>query len=185
MGIERRYYKGELRVSEDTDSPKITGYAALYNSLSEDLGGFREVILPGAFDEVISDDVRALWNHDDSVVLGRTKSKTLRLWTDNIGLAYEITPPDTQSARDVVTLIKRGDIDGSSFGFLIGKDKWEERSGKAVRVISSFSKLYDVSPVTYPAYTDTQVALRSLETFQSSAVMQKNKNRLKIVEHST
>jgi len=184
---ERRYSQSEIRaIADDNGKVKITGYAALFNSLSEDLGGFREKILPGAFDAVLKDDVRALWNHDESIVLGRTKSGTLRLFTDDVGLGYEITPPDTQAARDLLVSIGRGDIDGSSFGFLVGKgnDSFSTDNGKTVRTIRSFSKLYDVSPVTYPAYTATSTDIE-VRSYKEYTEQEKNKLNLLRLRLST
>jgi HK97 family phage prohead protease len=146
--IERRYTSQPVLV--DGDSPKITGYAAVFNSPSEDMG-FIEQVDPHAFDNTLNDDVRALWNHDSSHVLGRTKSGTLRLSVDAKGLKYEIDPPDTQAARDLMTSMKRGDVDSSSFGFITNEDKWDYSTTPATRTLLSVS-LFDVSPVTYPAY---------------------------------
>lgn len=157
----------ELRVAkgEGDEGPKIRGYAAVFNQLSEDLGGFREKIAPGAFKKSMRGDVRALWNHDSSQVLGRTKSKTLRLEEDDKGLAIEIDPPDTQTARDLMHLIERGDVDQMSFGFRMIKDKWETEGGKDLRTLIEV-QLLDVSPVTFPAYPKTEVAVRGLEAWR-------------------
>lgn len=110
----------ELRMSAEGEAerPQITGYAAVFNTRSALLfGSFVEEIAPGAFDDVLGDDVRALFNHDPNFVLGRTRSNTLRLEVDSRGLAYTIDPPDTQTVRDLVlTPLKRGDVTGSSFG---------------------------------------------------------------------
>ena len=98
--------------------PMIVGYAATFNQSAEIGGYFTEVIAPGAFaDAIAKDDVRAVFNHDENLVLGRTKSGTLRLFEDAIGLRYEIDPPDTQTARDLIESMRRGDISQSSFAF--------------------------------------------------------------------
>ena len=171
MDIERRHFNSEIRIEEREGDqlPRITGYAAVFDKLSENLGGFREKIAPGAFDNILGDDVRALFNHDANHVLGRTKSGTLAIGIDANGLTYSIDPPDTQSARDLMASMKRGDIDQSSFGFTVDDDDWvEDDDGRTIRTIKKVSRLYDVSPVTYPAYPDTSAATRSLDKFKES-----------------
>ena len=126
--------------------------------------------MPGAFAESIStDDIVALFNHDVSAVLGRTRPGTLRLREDPQGLAYEVDVPDTQLARDLVTLIERGDIAGNSFRFQTLADEWErgENGEPDIRTLVKV-RLQDVSPVTFPAYPQTDVALRSLEEWRQS-----------------
>jgi hypothetical protein len=148
------------------EARKIVGYAAVFNSLSEDLGGFREMIMPGAFARAIEeDDVRALINHDSNLVLGRNIAGTLRLFEDEIGLRYEIDPPDTQAARDLIISLDRGDIDQSSFGFQAMEESWrnpDEDNPLPIRILHE-NRLFDVSPVTYPAYHATSVAARALD----------------------
>ena len=163
--IERRNFQvSELRSITDGDGLRhITGYAAVFNSLSEDLGGFREKIDPGAFAKTIgADDVRALWNHDSNHVLGRNKSGTLLLSEDKRGLKIDIMPPDTQFARDLMISIDRGDVDQMSFGFRTISQRWEGEYPDETRTLMEV-QLFDVSPVTFPAYPDTEVGLRSLE----------------------
>lgn len=165
--IERRAFDAEFRVEGD-GAPKIIGYAAKFDTLSEEMWGFREKIARGAFATALGDsDVRALFNHDPNIVLGRNKAGTLVMVEDDIGLRYEITPPDTQTARDLVESIKRGDISQSSFAFAMkngGVEEWQELpDGKAIRTIKKVARLYDVSPVTYPAYPDTESGVRSAE----------------------
>ena len=154
----------ELRVTDD-DNPKITGYAAKFNKWSLDLGGFREKIQKGAFDEAVEkSDVRALKNHDPNLLLGRTSSGTLRLNTNARGLGFEIDPPDTATGRDTVTEIRRKDITGCSFSFTTAEDDWKYlEDGSVERTIIKVEELFDVGPVTYPAYPDTTVAARSME----------------------
>lgn len=160
---ERRAFHVDLRADGDDQSKKIVGYAAVFNSSSQDLGGFTEIIRKGAFAKTIQEsDVRALWNHNDDVVLGRTKSGTLTLSEDDQGLRIEIDPPDTQAARDLMALIGRGDIDQMSFAFRAVRDAYTKRGdGSILRELLEV-RLYDVSPVTYPAYEETTVNLRSL-----------------------
>ncbi len=155
----------ELSNDEDeTELPTIVGYAAKFDSDSQDLGGFVERIDRNAFDRALKEqhDVRALVDHDSSKIIGRSASGTLRMSTDNVGLRVEIDPANTQAGRDVVESIRRGDIDGMSFGFQVIRDAWAERDGVALRTIQDLS-LKDVSTVSFPAYPATEVALRSLE----------------------
>ena len=169
----------ELRSADDAEGKaKVRGYAAVFNKESENLGSdnyqFREIIEPGAFSDVLKDDVRALLNHDPNFILARSKAGegTLRIGQDETGLWYEFDAPDTQAGRDLMESLKRGDIDQSSFSFTVekGGQKWEEKEdpeGRTFikRTIQKIARLLDVSPVTYPAYQDATVALRSLQEF--------------------
>lgn len=156
--------------AEDDDGkmPMITGYAAVFDSETTIGGrdwGFREKIAKGAFAEAIkTSDVRALFNHDEDMVLGRLKAGTLRLKEDERGLRVEIDPPDTQDARDLITKMQRGDIDQMSFAFTMegGAQSWDESGDMPLRTIQRVGDLLDVSVVTYPAYVDTEAAARSL-----------------------
>lgn len=163
--VERRAYQHvEVRVSDEGDAPRIVGHAAVFGQLSEELGWFekfRERIEPGAFTETIKrDDVRALWNHNPDYVLGRNRAGTLRMREDDRGLAVEIDPPDTQWARDLLVSIRRGDVNQMSFGFEVLQDSWGMENGQKVRTLRKV-RLFDVSVVTYPAYPQTDVAVRS------------------------
>ena len=163
MKKEKRTYDAvELRVEGDT-TPAIRGYAAVFNSRSEDLGYFTEIVNPGAFSKTLNDgaDVRALFNHNPDFVIGRTKSGTLKLKEDNRGLFMDATIPETTWAKDLVVSIKRGDVSQMSFGFQTVKDSWSSVDGGQLRKLLEV-RLLDVSPVTYPAYTDTSVGVRSL-----------------------
>jgi len=163
--LERRFSPIVITLDEG-ENPTMRGHAAVVNSWSDDLGGFREMILPGAFSECLADDVRALKNHDSNMVMGRTKSGTLRIKEDAGGLAIENDPPDTTYSRDLQVSMRRGDIDQMSFAFSIleGGDSWKRSTdGMWERTISKIKRLYDVSYVTYPAYPSTDCALRSLE----------------------
>lgn len=162
---EVRFIPQEMRVKADEgESKKIVGYAAKFNSLSEEMWGFREQIAPGAFTEALKkSDVRALFNHDPNYVLGRQSAGTVSLTEDDVGLHYEIDPPDTQWARDIVSSIERGDIAESSFAFSMsgGVEEWDDSATPAIRTIKSVGNLYDVSPVTYPAYPEATTGVRS------------------------
>ena len=163
---------GELRFAQtEGEAPKIVGYAARFNQLSDVLGNFREQILPGFFDGIEADDVRALFNHDPNYVLGRSTAGTLKLAQDSEGLAVEIIPPDTTWARDLMKSIQRGDVTQMSFAFTVAEngDKWEKVDGNWIRTLIRKGHVYDVSPVTYPAYPQTSAAVRSkLETLQQT-----------------
>lgn len=163
LAIERRYFKAdEIRVSRSHGKQTIQGHAAVFHQLSEDLGGFREKIAPGAFADTLDADVRALFNHDRNFVLGRTTSGTLRMSEDKTGLKVEIDPPDTTVARDLMTSIERGDISQMSFGFRVKEDEWEQGIGDNPDIRTLLAvELFDVSPVTFPAYPQTDVGLRS------------------------
>jgi hypothetical protein len=175
MDIERRAFVVEgLTVETRADGKKtLRGHAAVFNQLSEDLGGFREQIAPGAFaDAVKTDDVRALFNHDANFILGRTVAKTLRLSEDARGLAVEIDPPDTQAARDLMTSMERGDVTQMSFGFSVrpgGQDWAKDDEGRVIRTLKKL-RLFDVSPVVFPAYPQTDIAVRELRSWQSAQI---------------
>lgn len=175
--MERRQISGdiELRIEEKG----ISGYAAIFDSISLPLGGFQERIAPGAFTAALgkNPDVRALFNHDQNFVLGRTSSGTLKLAQTAKGLRFEVPSlPDTSYARDMREMMTRGDVTQCSFGFTVpqGGDTWAEEmiDGKKtlVRTLRSIGQLLDVGPVAFPAYTATEVSFRdarkSLETWQ-------------------
>lgn len=173
---ERRYAAVELIVvrdeKRDNAPTKIMGHAAVFNSLSEDLGGFRERIMPGAFaDAIKSDDVRALFNHDKNFVLGRNRTKTLVLSEDARGLAIEIDVPQTQIIRDlVIAPIERGDVSQMSFGFQVrqnGQDWAMDAEKRMIRTLKKL-RLFDVSVVTFGAYPQTDVAVRDLRVYVES-----------------
>jgi HK97 family phage prohead protease len=194
MELERRYMSVSdmpeaFGLEERSDGrPMFRGLAAVFNSLSQDLGGFREVLLPGAFDAALarrqdgpgrpsaasrrSGDVIAVWNHDPSQLLGRTSSGTLRLSADDVGLRFEIDPPDTQLARDLTSLVRRSDVFGASFAFTVdpADETYEQTDGGAIRTIRNVSGLYDVSLVTNPAYMGTAASVRSYEAWRASTV---------------
>lgn len=147
-----------------SESPVISGYAAVYNSESDLLYGFfREVIRPGAFDGSLGNDVRALWNHNASYVLGRTSAGTLDIRSDAKGLYFEVTPPNATWANDLVESIRRKDINQMSFGFMVNEDNWETlEDGTEMRELLNVD-LQEVSVVTFPAYQATSAGVRSID----------------------
>jgi HK97 family phage prohead protease len=166
----------ELRAVQLPDgqagAPMIAGYAAVFNTRSDLLGGFFvELIAPGAFDDVLAQDTRGLFNHDPNYLLGRTTSGTLRLTVDERGLAYEIDTPDTLTIRDlVVAPIARNDMTGSSFAMRVapGGDTWHEEDGVVIRTIYKVAELRDVGPVSFPAYPDSSAAQRSHDAWKQA-----------------
>jgi HK97 family phage prohead protease len=163
----------ELRA--DPASRQVTGIAAPYGVLSSDLGGFREQIKPGAFTRSLKENpnMRALYNHDSSCVLGTTKAGTLALWDDPRGLAFRIDLPATSYAQDLVVLMNRGDVGQMSFGFFTRADDWShDESENRIRTLLDVD-LREISIVGDAAYPDgTEAALRSLEHFQSHQTRQ-------------
>lgn len=164
-GVQTRFWSlDQLRVEARAEqAPVIIGHAALFNNRTVIGGSFYEEIEPGAFSKTIQEsDVRCLWNHDMNFVLGRTKSKTLQLNEDEKGLLIEDDPPQTQLVNDMVLEpIRRGDVDQMSFSFDAVRTEWiEQQNDFPVRKLLEV-RLYDVSPVTFPAYPDTDVAVRS------------------------
>jgi HK97 family phage prohead protease len=158
--------------SDDGALRKIVGYAAVFGKPSEDMG-FIETIRAGAFRKAIgTSDARALFNHDtDTLPLGRQSAGTLILREDDQGLYYEIMPPDTQSARDLMTSIERGDVRESSYGFTVAVDEWDFTDPEITRrEIIEIKEVHDVSPVVFAAFNDTSVALRKMEEHRKTAL---------------
>ena len=178
---ERRYLKiKEMRASTQEDEKILDGYAALFDT-EADMDWYREVIRPKAFNKTLSDgaDVRALQNHDPNYVLGRTKSETLKLAVDNVGLRFSITLPNTRFANDLWESVSRGDVDQASFGFQTIQDRWtySDVDGELpVRELLEV-KLFDVSVVTFPAYSQTTVSARDKFGVDFEKVAEKIKNK--------
>lgn len=166
QNMERRCLTaGEMRVEDGDTGKRLVGYAAVFNSLA-DIGYFKEQIKPGAFAESIGkDDIRALVDHESCLILGRNKASTLRLKEDDKGLLCDIDVPDTMMGRDILVSVGRGDVTGMSFAFRTIQQQWdygpEDKKEPPIRTLEKV-KLFDVSVVTYPAYPDTTVAVRSL-----------------------
>ena len=143
----------------------VTGYAAVYDVLSNDLGGFRERIAPGAFRTVLDAgaDVRCLLNHDPNMVLGRTRAGTLRLSDEQRGLRFECDLPETRT--DLAESVRRGDLDGASFRFEVASDRWDGD----VRTVQDIRTLHDVSIATHPAYPVASIEMRSRDPHPAPA----------------
>jgi hypothetical protein len=145
----------------------LSGHAAVFDEIGEGWG-FDEKIAPGAFRESLkNDDIRALWNHDTSIVMGRKKAGTLELREDDRGLHVEISPPDTEAMRGFIASIERGDVDQMSFGFEPVREEWDDVSDRndlkiPLRTLLEV-RLFEVSPVTFPFYEGTDIALRNFE----------------------
>jgi len=162
----------KLEKRADGQLPLITGYGAVFYQEGRDgteywlWDSFVERIDRSAFNRSVKeDDVRGLMNHDPNMLLGRTSSKTMRLSVDEVGLRYEIEPPDTQAGRDTVESIKRGDLTGSSFSFSILEERWkqDDSNGRTVSIRTLMDvQTYDVGPVTFPAYEATTTGVRHL-----------------------
>ena len=168
-GPSRRAMATQFRMEQgENGQRRMTGHGSVFNTPSQDLGGFREIIHPGAFDAALATaDVRCLFNHDPNLILGRTASGTLRVTTDPTGLAYDCDAPDTTYAADLAISMERGDVTQSSFAFLLdwtdegtqaegGSYEWEYRSATNEWFLHIYrvAELLDVSPVTYPAYLE-------------------------------
>ena len=160
--MERRHIKGDFEVRAGDTGDVIVGHAPVWNRYSQNLGGFVEQVAPGAGSRaIVEDDIRGLKNHDPSLLLGRNKSGTMRLFEDNVGLRFEIDVPDTTVGRDLVVSAKRGDITGASFSFRVIDQEWGVTdSDFPLRTIKSM-QMFDTGPVTFPAYLDSESGLRS------------------------
>lgn len=169
--VETRTFKIEYRNDDKGESRTVAGVAAVFESESNELGWFREKIMPGAFDDADMSDVRALFNHDPNQILARSKNNSLSLSITENGLEYSFDCPQTTCGNDCLENIRSGLIDQSSFAFTVSDYHWEEEKRDEnhidVRVITKIQKVYDVSPVTYPAYDDTSVAKRSFDKMKA------------------
>lgn len=167
--FERRYLPAEdLEVrGKSGEGATLIGHAAVFNRLSQNLGGFVEMVKPGAFRKTIQEaDIRALVDHESRLILGRNRAGTLTLAEDDEGLLAEIDIPDTSYARDLVTSIERGDVTQMSFGFTTVRDDWKTTEQDFPLRLLEEVRLFDVSPVTFAAYTDTSLTVeRALRSF--------------------
>jgi len=159
---EIRAFVTDFEVRFDSEKrPIIEGYPAVFDSLSADLGGFREKIAPGAFSSALKGDTYLFWNHNPDIVLGRKQAGTLKLTEDKRGLKIEAKPPEW--AKSYIETLQRGDVTSMSFGFIAEADEWDHK--KNIRTLTKIAELPEVSIVPFPAYsaTDVSVALRSKE----------------------
>lgn len=171
--MEKEYRKLEQNINQITDNRTIEGYACKFNSLSENLGGFYETIDSNALDGVIeTSDVFALINHDkERGILARSKKGvgTLILTIDEIGLKYKFEAPKTALGDEALEMVKRGDIDSSSFAFKVSKDSWvKQTDGTYIRTINQIVNVSDISLVYQPAYEETSVTCKRFLEVQES-----------------
>tara|TARA_R100001443_G_scaffold106648_1_gene116164 strand:+ start:3495 stop:5084 length:1590 start_codon:yes stop_codon:yes gene_type:complete len=190
--MEKRIFNVETRVDTTEDGKDVVvGYASVYDSRSNNLGGFYEYIERGAFtDELIANsDVRALINHDPNLILARNKSGTLKLSADERGLKYEFEMPETSYGKDLAISMKRGDISQSSFAFTVAEDDWStDDEGNNIRTIKKIDRLFDTAVVTYPAYnqadSDLVVAQRGLEAYKQSLIEETKEEKIEEKENN-
>lgn len=154
----------KFETREDGENLSIEGYFAVFDSIYEIGPGMSESIAPGAFSKTLSGDIRALINHDTTLVLGRTKANTLQLREDNHGLwgHIDVNPNDTD-AMNLYERVKRGDVDQCSFGFDILSEETDFRDDGSVHWTIKEVELYEVSPCTFPAYEETNISARAKE----------------------
>lgn len=165
----------EIRQADHNQAPSIAGYAVVFDAWSEPLADgrgrpFRERFAAGAFDRWLATnpDIRALWNHNSDFPLGRTRNGTLRVAKDGHGIRFEIDPPGTSWGADALASIQRGDVSGVSFEFATKRDgtsdHWERPGGDGIAFRTVLdADLREISPVVFPAYPATQVAVRAVE----------------------
>tara|TARA_R110002012_G_scaffold13648_4_gene57982 strand:- start:8503 stop:9810 length:1308 start_codon:yes stop_codon:yes gene_type:complete len=170
----------DLDLRQEGDDNVVVGYGSVFNSLSNELGGFREIIAPTAFEGRLNDDVRFLFNHDPNMLLARSTNGTLKMSVDEVGLKYEAHIPDTSTGRDVLTLLRNNTLNQNSFAFVVEDDSWEVRDGVNIRTINKVSMLADISLVSYPAYNEAKtIALRSMDEWQKDEEKKVMKENLK------
>lgn len=162
--MEQRIFRPEYRET-DNESRGI-GHFLVFNQETELWPGFREKVDPGALDGVMNDDVRVLVNHDSNLIIARTKAGTAKLSKDEVGGVIEWTFPDTTAGRDLKENMRNGNIDGMSFGFTVKEDRLDrnKQTGEVTRTILKLERLYDASPVVFPAYTQTDTQLREVRS---------------------
>ncbi|MCK0471400.1 HK97 family phage prohead protease [Halalkalibacter sp. APA_J-10(15)] len=181
----RELLTDQIEIREDEDGNRtLSGYAVKWEKKSQILGyyrKFREQFKKGAFaDSLSKDDQRFLWSHDVSQVLGRTKNNTLRLEEDSTGLRFELDLPDTTLGNDTYTSIKRGDVDGVSFGFQMQDDEMDEPDDDLPLRTVKKARLLEVSAVAFPAYPDSEVSARGYDPIKGYIEKEQEELRSKI-----
>ena len=181
----------EIRSDEEKDNELYAeGYALVFNSWSEDLGGFVETIEPSALEGSDLSDVRALFNHNADKVLARSSAGTLDLETDEKGLKFRFKIPNTSYGKDIAENLKNGNIDQCSFGFVLDDNgdsfDFDEKRSIYQRTLKKIKSVMDISLVTYPAYSSTSAApaLRSIDKIENELIeqrqLQREKEKLKL-----
>jgi HK97 family phage prohead protease len=175
MNIREKVFSAEIRAASGADGlTTISGYAAVYNSRSEDLGGFVEVLAPGCFTKTLSENnsIKCLWNHNQDYVLGSRKAGTLDITDDDKGLKIECRlTPGVTFAQDFAKTVSAGSVDQMSYMFAAVRDSWSrDADGTQVRTILE-AKLYEVSPVCFPAYEATSISARGIKLDLAESAM--------------
>lgn len=179
--VEKRILASARIESRADEGEKLVGYAAVFDAETDIGGYFREVVARGAFKAAIGrDDIHALYNHDYGMVIGRKKAGTLLIEEDDYGLRVEITPPNTQLARDLIENIRSGNIDQMSFAFDMtgGKQTWDETGQTPLRRIEQVGELFEVSIVPRGAYPTTEIGLRAYQAARSARSTIPHKRRV-------
>lgn len=170
----------EVRNDEESVDNIIVGYSLKFNRWSEDLGGFKEIISPGALEGADMSDVRALIDHMPTNIIGRNTAGSLKLEVDDIGLKFRCKLPNTSYARDLMENIRNGNINQCSFAFKVEDEEidYDEETDMFTRTVKKFAEILDVSVVTYPAYRDTDVApaVRSINKIKDEAQEKRDKD---------
>src|SRR5699024_4104652 len=186
MTTEKRIVEATEIRTKDSEDMVISGYALKYDTWSQDLGGLVETIDKRSLDNADLSDVRCLIDHDNSRILGRTKSGTLSLEKDETGLRFECTLPNTTYARDLYENVRVGNIDQCSIGFEVEKNgdelRFDKKESIYKRVIKAFKRISDVTVTSTPAYKDTDVSpvLRSIENLEENNRLELEKEKMKI-----
>jgi hypothetical protein len=188
MNIETRCYNSNIQTRAEGEDNIAEGYAAVFGA-EYDMGWYTEVVEKGAFEDALKkSDIRALFNHNSDMILGRQSAKTLEVSEDDKGLFTRIKIPETQAGKDFKISASRGDVNQMSMAFTIAEEEWTKEKGeKDKRTIRKMEMMYDVSPVTFPASPSTEIALRSHdkafeETPKVNYDIEKNKLNLLEVE---
>lgn len=180
---QRTFTLSNIEVRAEGDNVTVTGDVVMFEQLSVPLWGFREKVRKGAFEKSLRKSVvKALWNHNSDLVLGSTKNRTLRLWEDDMALRFELDLPNTTWGRDAAESIRRGDVDGVSFGFEVVRDEWDyDDPSDVIRTLIEVN-LYEISPTPFPAYPDSSVDVRSAKRAYEKFVASRDTEKQKAAE---